>query len=88
MRRSNGASKSRTRPDVTLTHDTMCRKNIAELALCHVAELIDLAQDIACNMHSGVTCLDVTLHASGRIATLTHCAKRELEEARLTIAAL
>jgi hypothetical protein len=63
-------------------HDVMGLKNIVELALCHVAELIGLAQDIANNMHSSMAHPEVILHVSGRLATLMHCAIRELEEAR------
>ncbi len=58
------------------------QRNSVELALCHLAELIGLAQDIASNMHSGMAYPEAILHVSGSLVTLMHCAKRELEEAR------
>ena len=65
-----------------LPPDPMDQKNDIELPLCHVAELIDLAQEIACNLHSGTCQSEIGLQISGRIGTLLHCAQRELEMAR------
>lgn len=62
--------------------DALGQKNTLELALCHVAELIGLAQDIANDMHSAMANPEIIFHVSGRIATLMHCAKQELEKAQ------
>jgi hypothetical protein len=67
-------------------HDVTIQKNIVELALCHVVELIDLTQEIASDMHVGMTHPEVISHISGRLITLMYCAKRELEEAQRAIA--
>lgn len=64
------------------TRDAIEQKNIAEIALCHLSELIGLAQDIVNNMHSGMAQPEAIAHISGRLGTLMHCAQRELEDAR------
>lgn len=76
MKRNRQRRKSAKEPTQSIHY------NIVELALCHVAELIGLAQDIANNMHSGMAHPELIFHVSGRLATLMYCAKRELDEAR------
>lgn len=81
--KSNNPTRARARKPLQAhaKHGLIEQKNIIELALCHVAELIGLAQEIACNMHSGMS-PEAVLQVSGRLATLMHCAKKELDDAK------
>ena len=56
--------------------------NTIEMALCHIAELIGMAHEIACEMHGGMARSDAVQHISGRLATLMHSAAREVEGAQ------
>ena len=51
--------------------------DILDLALCHLSDLIGLAHEIACDMHGQVSQQEA-LQVSGRLATLMHCAAREI----------
>lgn len=83
MKRNKRTPKPKKMPSQSKSiHEVIGQKNIVELALCHVAELIGLAQDMANNMHSGMAHPEIILHVSGRLATLMHCAKHELDKAR------
>ena len=68
--------------------DAIGNKNIVELALCHVDELIGLAQDIASNMRNDRSHSDVGFHVSGRIIPLMHCVRRELDDVRRIVVIL
>ena len=56
--------------------------NAIASTLCHIGELIDVAHEIACDMHGGMNSAAAILQVSGRLATLMHSATREVNDAQ------
>lgn len=62
--------------------------NTIELSLCHIGELINMAQEIASEMHGSPVAAEAIPKISGRLSTLMHSASREVREARLAVGVL